>query len=96
VRPFFIATLAALALMLCAADAAAQEANPSPAPRTSAEEGFELNIAERRITVAENYEASTAVEVGDDAARGLNLRARLARRAPRQPPATDRRGRRRD
>lgn len=41
--------------------------------RTSADETFELNITERRIT-ENNFEASTSIEAGDESARGLHLR----------------------
>jgi hypothetical protein len=45
--------------------------------RTSADETFELNIAERRIT-ERNFEASTSVEAGEETARGLMLRVGVA------------------
>jgi hypothetical protein len=45
--------------------------------RTSANEDFELNISERRIT-RNNYEASTTVEAGEESARGLRLRVGVA------------------
>ena len=45
--------------------------------QTSADEVFDLNIAERRITKA-NYKASTEVELGDESARGVNLRVGVA------------------
>lgn len=41
--------------------------------RTSADENFELNITERRITES-GFAASTSVEVGEETARGLLLR----------------------
>jgi hypothetical protein len=41
--------------------------------RTSADENFELNITERRITESD-FAASTSVEVGEETARGLLLR----------------------
>lgn len=41
--------------------------------RTSADETFELNIAERHI-VEQNFSASTSVETGEESARGLRLR----------------------
>lgn len=41
--------------------------------RTSADENFELNIAERRITES-GFAASTSIEVGEETARGLLLR----------------------
>jgi len=51
--------------------------NPQTAPqtqnRTTADETFELNISERRIT-ERGFSASTTVEVGEETARGLLLR----------------------
>jgi hypothetical protein len=44
-----------------------------PARRTDADENFELNIAERRIT-ERDFAASTSVEAGEESARGLRLR----------------------
>ncbi|HVG35849.1 MAG TPA: hypothetical protein VM911_22545 [Pyrinomonadaceae bacterium] len=41
--------------------------------RTQADETFELNIAERRIT-ERDFAASTSVEAGEESARGLKLR----------------------
>lgn len=41
--------------------------------RTRADETFELNIAERRIT-ERDFAASTSVEAGEESARGLRLR----------------------
>jgi hypothetical protein len=41
--------------------------------RTQADETFELNIAERRIT-ERDFAASTSVEAGEESARGLRLR----------------------
>ena len=41
--------------------------------RKSADETFELNITERRIT-ERGFTASTAVEIGEETARGLLLR----------------------
>jgi hypothetical protein len=54
----------------------AQEAQPRSSPsaeRTDADENFELNIAERRIT-ERDFAASTSVEAGEESARGLRLR----------------------
>jgi hypothetical protein len=48
--------------------AATQSAN-----RTNADETFDLNITERRIT-ERDFAASTSVEVGEETARGLLLR----------------------
>jgi hypothetical protein len=45
--------------------------------RTSANENFELNIAERRIT-ERGFAASTTVELGEETARGLLLRVGVA------------------
>lgn len=45
--------------------------------RTSANENFELNIAERRIT-EHGFAASTTVELGEETARGLLLRVGVA------------------
>ena len=52
--------------------AAAQSGN-----RTSADENFELNITERRIT-ERDFEASTSVETGEETAHGLMLRVGVA------------------
>jgi len=41
--------------------------------RTQADETFELNIVERRIT-ERDFAASTSVEAGEESARGLRLR----------------------
>jgi hypothetical protein len=49
----------------------------SPTNRTSANETFELNITERRIT-ERDFAASTTVEVGEETARGLFLRVGVA------------------
>jgi hypothetical protein len=59
-----------------AQQAAEQQRQPSasdPARRTEADENFELNIAERRIT-ERDFAASTSVEAGEESARGLRLR----------------------
>ena len=64
----------ALAFLFVAASAALAPAQSEPqASRTTADETFELNITERRIT-EHNFAASTAVEAGDETARGLLLR----------------------
>lgn len=55
-----------------AAQAGAQSVN-----RTNADETFELNITERRIT-ERDFEASTSVEAGEETARGLMLRVGVA------------------
>lgn len=47
------------------------------AARADADESFELNIAERRIT-EQNFFASTAVAAGEGDARGLDLRVGVA------------------
>lgn len=80
-------TLFALSIITCAAALAfAQEragnAARNSAPqnnssgldaRTNADENFDLNIAERHI-VENNFEASTAIEAGEESASGLHLR----------------------
>lgn len=60
-----------------AASGAAQEAASEPANRTTADETFELNITERRIT-ERDFAASTTVELGEETARGLHLRVGVA------------------
>jgi hypothetical protein len=50
---------------------AAQSA-PEAVNRTKANENFELNITERRIT-ERDFAASTTVEAGEETARGLRL-----------------------
>ncbi|HKR00745.1 MAG TPA: hypothetical protein VJT09_08725 [Pyrinomonadaceae bacterium] len=55
----------------------AQQPESGPANRTSANETFELNITERRIT-ERDFAASTTVEVGEETARGLSLRVGVA------------------
>lgn len=45
--------------------------------RTTADETFELNITERRIT-ERDFAASTSVEAGEETARGLSLRVGVA------------------
>lgn len=50
---------------------------PETQNRTSANENFELNIAERRIT-ERGFAASTTVELGEETARGLLLRVGVA------------------
>jgi hypothetical protein len=57
-----------------AAPAAAQSDNRTQSnTRTSADETFDLNISERRIT-ERDFEASTAVSTNEERARGLRLR----------------------
>lgn len=51
----------------------APQAASEPQTRKSADETFELNITERRIT-ERGFTASTAVEIGEETARGLLLR----------------------
>jgi hypothetical protein len=54
--------------------AASRDTSNSPAQtRTNANETFELNITERRIT-KQDFNASTSVEAGEESARGLRLR----------------------
>jgi hypothetical protein len=71
-----LATSSALALAqnesASSADAA-QTASTQTTNRTTADETFELNITERRIT-EHDFAASTAVEAGEETARGLRLR----------------------
>lgn len=55
----------------------APQATSGTANRTSANETFELNITERRIT-ERDFAASTTVEVGEETARGLFLRVGVA------------------
>ena len=64
------------------ASSAAQEraVTPESLNRTSADETFELNITERRIS-ERDFAASTTVEVGEETARGLLLRVGVAVRA---------------
>jgi hypothetical protein len=50
-----------------------QNAPPDSTERTQADETFELNITERRIT-ERDFAASTSVEAGEESARGLRLR----------------------
>ena len=59
------------------APASAQQPQTAGSPRTTADENFELNISERRIT-RRNFEASTSVEAGEESARGLRLRIGVA------------------
>jgi hypothetical protein len=54
-----------------------QSAGSNTEARTNADENFELNITERRIT-RRDFEASTSVEAGEESARGLNLRVGVA------------------
>ena len=85
-RTLFQATVAIFLISTSASLVAAQEpwgATPAPAEqqnansdstkRTQADENFELNITEKRIT-ERDYAASTSVEAGEESARGLRLR----------------------
>jgi hypothetical protein len=81
---FLLAALSAVALSQTGGSAnaetpgAAQTATaPESQNRTSANETFELNITERRIT-ERDFAASTTVEVGEETARGLLLRVGVA------------------
>ena len=74
--------IAAAAVVTSAQDGATNGSSATTTPqqtasaseaRTSADETFELNITERRITKSD-FEASTSVEAGDESARGLDLR----------------------
>lgn len=75
--------LAASSLVALSQTSAGAEAQSAPPPtseslnRTSANETFELNITERRIT-EKGFAASTTVEVGEETARGLLLRVGVA------------------
>ena len=76
-----------LTLLAAAALAHAQQGTGTPAPPPTsneqtaasapsgsrADETFDLNIAERHI-VKQNFQASTAIEAGDENTTGLNLR----------------------
>jgi len=53
--------------------ASAPQSASGPQNQTSANENFELNIVERRIT-ERDFAASTSVEIGEETARGLLLR----------------------
>lgn len=59
------------------ASAQSSSAASNSEARTNADETFELNITERRIT-RRDFEASTSVEAGEESARGLNLRIGVA------------------
>jgi hypothetical protein len=59
------------------APSAQSTATPETQNRTSADENFELNIAERRIT-ERGFAASTTVEIGEETAHGLSLRVGVA------------------
>ncbi len=50
-----------------------QNATPDSTQRTQADETFELNITEKRIT-ERDFAAKTSVEAGEESARGLRLR----------------------
>lgn len=82
--------LISFVIVVTAAFAAAQtsESRNPPTPdapsnvaqtnnRTSADETFDLNITERRIT-ERDFAASTSVEAGEETARGLSLRVGVA------------------
>jgi hypothetical protein len=82
-----------LFILLTTAFVMAQTRPAAPVPRqatppeqqagtagTTANEEFDLNISERRITESD-FHAETSVEVGDEGARGLNLRVGVAVRA---------------
>ena len=57
--------------------ARAQTVRGTAQSSVAADEDFEVNIGERHITEAE-YEASVSVAVGEESARGLNLRVGVA------------------
>ena len=83
---FILAASSAVALSQTSGSASAEASNAPPAAvaaapdsqnRTTANETFELNITERRIT-ERDFAASTTVEVGEETARGLLLRVGVA------------------
>ncbi|HEV2802960.1 MAG TPA: hypothetical protein VGW12_21015 [Pyrinomonadaceae bacterium] len=55
----------------------AQSTSNTTGASSNADEDFELNITERRITERDFF-ASTAIEAGESAARGLSLRVGVA------------------
>jgi hypothetical protein len=75
----------------CAAQSRVTQSTPAPQPPTQtptsapttspargqADEDFDLNITERRITEPEFF-ASTEIAAGDESARGLSLRVGVA------------------
>ena len=69
--------LAGAIIILFATPVAAQDARSA---QTNADEVFDLNIEERRITKI-NYIASTQVEIGDETRRGVNVRVGVEVRA---------------
>ena len=83
---FRIALLAALSLTAAARADAQTRTPPAPspraddAPRTTADEDFQLDIGERRIAESD-FHAATAVEAGDAAPNGLDLRVGAVVRA---------------
>lgn len=80
-QPLFIAAFIICVASLCAAQGSASQPlaakdttdKSAQEVRSSADETFELNITERRIT-ERNFTASTAIEAGEESARGLRLR----------------------
>ena len=70
---FAIAAALYLSCVFASAQTGAGPGQARTQNRTSADETFDLNIAERRIT-EHDFAASTSVEVGGEAARGLVLR----------------------
>jgi hypothetical protein len=80
---FIVATLsvAVTAQQPSAPASPARPVAPQTAPATNAqsnaEENFELNIGERRITERDFF-ASTAIEAGESSAHGLSLRIGVA------------------
>ena len=69
----------ALILMSCASVSAQTSAKieQTNSNQANADETFDLNITERRIT-EHDFTASTSVEIGEEAARGLLLRVGVA------------------
>lgn len=85
-RTLLQAAIAIFLISACASLVAAQESSGTTTPaseqqnptsdstkRTQADETFELNITEKRIT-ERDFAASTSVEAGEESAHGLRLR----------------------
>ncbi|MBC7932646.1 MAG: hypothetical protein H7Z38_18960 [Rubrivivax sp.] len=81
VCPFILLTMTLVAAQTRPAESRPrQAAPPGQQTGTTANEDFDLNITERRITESD-FHAETAVEVGDEGARGLNLMVGVGVRA---------------
>jgi hypothetical protein len=74
---FSIAFIIFISCASASAQTSAKIGETETSNRTSADETFDLNIAERRIT-EHDFAASTSVEIGEEAARGLMLRVGVA------------------